>query len=95
MRLPLRTSADDIRFAAQFDPSQAAASLSILFSFVAVQSRISKSNGLLADITVAKKELKAESKTSDSRGGEGKDNGGDSDGEDRGESKGEGKSSRK
>ena len=59
MRLPLRTSADDIRFAAQFDPSQAAASLSILFSFVAVQSRISKSNGLLADITVAKKELKA------------------------------------
>lgn len=58
-RLPLRTSADDIRFAAQFDPSQAAASLSILFSFVAVQSRISKSNELLADITVTKKELKA------------------------------------
>ena len=59
LRSSLRTSADDIRFAAQFDPSQAAASLSILVSFVAVQSRISKSNGLLADITVAKKELKA------------------------------------
>ena len=59
MRSSLRTSADDIRFAAQFDPSQAAASLSILVSFVAVQSRISKSNGLLADITIAKKELKA------------------------------------
>ena len=59
LRSSLRTSADDIRFAAQFDPSQAAASLSILVSFVAVQSRISKSNGLLADITIAKKELKA------------------------------------
>ena len=46
-------------------------------------------------VRAAKKELKAESKTSDSRGGEGKDNGGDSDDEDRGESKGEGKSSRK
>ena len=53
----LRTSADDIRFAAQFDPSQAAASLSIFFSFIAIQSRISKSNELLAVITVTKKEL--------------------------------------
>ena len=55
----LRTSADDIRFAAQFDPSQAAASLSIFFSFIAVQSRINKSNQLLAVIDTTKKDLKA------------------------------------
>ena len=58
-RTTLRTSADDIRFAAQFDPSQAAASLSIFFSFIAVQSRINKSNQLLAVIDTTKKDLKA------------------------------------
>ena len=58
-RTALRTSADDIRFAAQFDPSQAAASLSIFFSFIAVQSRINKSNQLLAVIDATKKDLKA------------------------------------
>lgn len=57
-RLVLRTTPDDIRFAAQFDPSQAAASLSIFFSFIAVQSRINKSNELLAVIGTTKKELK-------------------------------------
>lgn len=54
----LRDSADDIRFAAQFDPGQAAASLSIFFSFIIVQNRINNSNILLAKITDTKKELK-------------------------------------
>jgi Cu/Ag efflux protein CusF len=54
----LRDAADDIRFAAQFDPSQAAASLSIFFSFIVVQNRINNSNILLAKITDTKKELK-------------------------------------
>lgn len=58
-RSALRTSADDIRFAAQFDPSQAAASLSIFFSFIAVQSRINRSNQLLAVIADTKKELQS------------------------------------
>jgi hypothetical protein len=58
-RTALRTSADDIRFAAHFDASQAAASLSIFFSFIAVQSRINKSNELLAVIDTTKKDLKA------------------------------------
>jgi hypothetical protein len=50
---------DDIRFAAQFDPSQAVASLSILGSFIVVQSRISKSNELLRVIDTTKKELQS------------------------------------
>jgi hypothetical protein len=54
----LRDAADDIRFAAQFDPGQAAASLSIFFSFIIVQNRINNSNILLAKITDTKKELK-------------------------------------
>ena len=58
-RSSLQTTPDDIRFAAQFDPSQAAASLSIILTFVAVQSRINNSNKLLASIDVAKKDLKA------------------------------------
>jgi hypothetical protein len=59
MKTSLQTTPDDIRFAAQFDPSQAAASLSIFFSFIAVQSRINKSNKLLAVIETTKKELKS------------------------------------
>ena len=55
--IQLQSSADDIRFAAQIDPLQAAASISIFIGFGAIQTRISNSNRILAKIANKRKEL--------------------------------------